>query len=112
MPGWSAFSGFVTKETRLTETRLSMRFKASGEGPYDVVIGMEKTTEQKEPRRYVLHVDRAGSFFAWEGDELKTLWNSLGADVPNLYGDAFGKFVTSETKRWAEVVKTSGAKLE
>jgi tripartite-type tricarboxylate transporter receptor subunit TctC len=49
---------------------------------------------------------------AFAGDELKTLWNSLGADVPNLYGDAFGKFVTSETKRWAEVVKTSGAKLE
>jgi tripartite-type tricarboxylate transporter receptor subunit TctC len=49
---------------------------------------------------------------AFAGDELKTLWNGLGADVPNLYGDAFGKFVTSETKRWAEVVKTSGAKLE
>ena len=49
---------------------------------------------------------------AFASDELKTLWNGLGADVPNLYGDAFGKFVTSETKRWAEVVKTSGAKLE
>jgi tripartite-type tricarboxylate transporter receptor subunit TctC len=44
--------------------------------------------------------------------ELQQSWHSLGADTPNLYGDAFGKFVGSEIKRWAEVVKTSGAKLE
>jgi len=49
---------------------------------------------------------------AFASEELKNLWNGLGAEVPNLYGDAFGKFVTSETKRWAEVVKSSGAKLE
>ncbi len=49
---------------------------------------------------------------ALESDELKTMWASLGADPPNLYGDAFGKFVGSEIKRWAEVVKTSGAKLD
>ena len=49
---------------------------------------------------------------AFATDELRNLWNGLGAEVPNLYGDAFGKFVTSETKRWAEVVKSSGAKLE
>ena len=44
--------------------------------------------------------------------ELQGLWNGLGADTPNLYGDAFGRFAASETKRWAEVVKNSGAKLE
>jgi len=49
---------------------------------------------------------------AFASEELKNLWNGLGAEVPNLYGDAFGKFVTSETKRWAEVVKSSGAKLD
>ena len=45
-------------------------------------------------------------------DELRKAWNGLGTDTPNLYGDAFGKFVSSEVKRWAEVVKHSGAKLE
>ena len=45
-------------------------------------------------------------------DELKTSWNNLGADVPGLYGDAFGGFVNKEIKRWAEVVKGSGAKLD
>jgi len=45
-------------------------------------------------------------------DELHKAWNSLGAETPDLYGDAFGKFVSAEVKRWAEVVKHSGAKLE
>ncbi len=49
---------------------------------------------------------------ALNSDELKTTWHGLGAETPNLYGDAFGKFVGSEVKRWAEVVKASGAKLD
>ena len=42
----------------------------------------------------------------------KAIWTGLGAETPNLYGDDFGKFVTREIKRWAEVVKASGAKLD
>ena len=49
---------------------------------------------------------------AFATSELQASWNGLGTDVPNLYGDAFGKFVNSEIKRWAEVVKSSGAKLD
>jgi tripartite-type tricarboxylate transporter receptor subunit TctC len=49
---------------------------------------------------------------ALNSDELKTLWNGLGAETPNLWGDDFGRFVGSEVKRWAEVVKNSGAKLD
>jgi tripartite-type tricarboxylate transporter receptor subunit TctC len=49
---------------------------------------------------------------AYNSDELKVIWNGLGAEVPELYGDAFGGFVTSEIKRWAEVAKASGAKLD
>jgi tripartite-type tricarboxylate transporter receptor subunit TctC len=44
--------------------------------------------------------------------ELKEAWTGLGADTPNLYGDAFGKFAATETRRWAEVVKASGATLD
>ena len=49
---------------------------------------------------------------AYNSEELKVIWNGLGAEVPDLYGDAFGKFVTAEIKRWADVAKASGAKLD
>ena len=49
---------------------------------------------------------------ALNSDELKASWNSLGTDSPNLWGEDFGKFVGSEVKRWAEVVRSSGAKLD
>ena len=49
---------------------------------------------------------------ALNADDLKTLWTGLGTSTPNLWGDDFGRFVGSEVKRWAEVVKTSGAKLD
>jgi tripartite-type tricarboxylate transporter receptor subunit TctC len=55
---------------------------------------------------------RAEMAKALASDELRKAWNSLGTDTPDLYGDAFGKFVSSEVKRWSEVVKHSGAKLE
>ena len=45
-------------------------------------------------------------------DELKAAWAGLGANPPNLWGPDFGRFVGSEVKRWAEVVKGSGAKLD
>ena len=49
---------------------------------------------------------------ALNSPELKTAWTNNGSDTPNLTGDAFGKFVSAEVKRWAAVVKASGAKLD
>ena len=45
-------------------------------------------------------------------DELKTIWASNGAEFGNLSPQQFGGFVSAEIKRWAGVVKASGAKLE
>jgi tripartite-type tricarboxylate transporter receptor subunit TctC len=45
-------------------------------------------------------------------DEIKTSWANNGADFPNLTGAQFGSFVTGEIKKWAAVVKASGAKLD
>ena len=42
----------------------------------------------------------------------KTIWTNNGSDTPNLSGDAFGKFVAGDIKRWAAVAKASGAKLD
>jgi tripartite-type tricarboxylate transporter receptor subunit TctC len=49
---------------------------------------------------------------ALSGDELRSAWTNLGTETPDLWGDAFGRFVSGEVKRWAEVVRTSGAKLD
>ena len=49
---------------------------------------------------------------AFAAPELQALWTASGAEPPNLYGEAFGRFVTAETRRWSEVVRTSGAKLD
>jgi tripartite-type tricarboxylate transporter receptor subunit TctC len=49
---------------------------------------------------------------AFASDEIRASWTSLGTEIPNLWGEDFGKFVGSEVKRWREVVKSSGAKLD
>jgi tripartite-type tricarboxylate transporter receptor subunit TctC len=49
---------------------------------------------------------------ALNSEDLQKAWNGLGAETPDMMGEPFGKFVSSEIKRWAEVVKSSGAKLE
>ncbi len=45
-------------------------------------------------------------------DEIKASWASNGAEFPNVTGPQFGAFVNNEIKRWAAVVKASGAKLD
>jgi tripartite-type tricarboxylate transporter receptor subunit TctC len=49
---------------------------------------------------------------ALTADDLKAIWTQNGSEIPNLTMAPFGNFVSAEIKRWATVVKTSGAKLE
>ena len=45
-------------------------------------------------------------------DEFKAAWAANGAEFGNLTPAQFGSFVSGEVKRWAAVVKASGAKLD
>lgn len=49
---------------------------------------------------------------AFDAPAIKGAWTRNGSPVPNLYGEAFGKFVASEVERWGKVVKDSNVKLE
>ncbi|MDB5847535.1 MAG: transporter substrate-binding protein [Rhodoferax sp.] len=66
-----------------------------------------KGTPTEAQNRMVEEVRRAGAT-----DELKTVWASNGAEFPSLTPAQFGSFVSAEVKRWAAVVKASGAKLD
>ncbi len=45
-------------------------------------------------------------------DEFKTAWANNGAEFSSMSPAQFGGFVSAEVKRWAAVVKASGAKLD
>lgn len=45
-------------------------------------------------------------------DEAKAVWAAQGAEFANVSGAPFEAFVKSEIRKWAQVVKASGAKLD
>lgn len=48
---------------------------------------------------------------AVSSDEARAIWAGQGAEFANLRGPQFDAFVKAEVRKWAQVVKTSGAKL-
>ena len=49
---------------------------------------------------------------ALAGGELKAIWQSLGAEPGGQPPDEMARFVDTEIRKWAKVVKDSGAKLD
>jgi tripartite-type tricarboxylate transporter receptor subunit TctC len=49
---------------------------------------------------------------ALQGKELRDMWEGLGAEAGGQSPQEFSKFVDEEVKKWAKVVKDSGAKLD
>ena len=66
-----------------------------------------KGTPADVQARIVEEVRKLGS-----AEELKTVWASNGADFGGMTQQQFSAMVSAEVKRWAQVVKASGAKLE
>jgi tripartite-type tricarboxylate transporter receptor subunit TctC len=44
--------------------------------------------------------------------DAKTVWAGQGADFPDVTGAQFAQLIHNEIRKWAEVVKVSGARLE
>jgi tripartite-type tricarboxylate transporter receptor subunit TctC len=49
---------------------------------------------------------------ACQSDEAKAVWANQGAEFPNLTGAQFDSFIKAELRKWSQVVKASGAKLD
>jgi len=49
---------------------------------------------------------------ALNSPELREIWASNGSDIVTMSPAEFSKFLNAEIKRWAEVTKTSGARLD
>ncbi len=49
---------------------------------------------------------------AMKSPELVEIWKNNGSAVPNVAGPAFASFLSAEIKRWGEVAKASGARID
>ncbi len=70
-------------------------------------IWTPKGTPADVQARAVEEITKAGL-----SDEIKAVWAAQGAEFGRMTPVQFGGFVSAEVKRWATVVKASGAKLE
>ncbi len=66
-----------------------------------------KGTPPEMQARMYEEVKRMGA-----SDEIKAVWAKNGADYGTMTQPQFAAFVSDEVKRWATVVKASGAKIE
>jgi tripartite-type tricarboxylate transporter receptor subunit TctC len=85
--------------------------KDGGTPNYEVATWYGLWAPKGTPREVVAAM-QAEMRKALNSDELRSTWTGLGTETPNLWGDDFGRFVGSEVRRWADVVKASGAKLD
>jgi tripartite-type tricarboxylate transporter receptor subunit TctC len=85
--------------------------KAGGAPNYEVSTWYGLWAPKGTPREVVLAMQNEMKK-ALNSDDTKAIWHGLGAETPNLWGDDYGRFVSAEVKRWGEVVKASGAKLD
>lgn len=78
---------------------------------YDVTtwygVWAPKGTPADAQARAVEEIRRAVST-----DEAKAVWASQGAEFANLSGAQFDAFIKGEIRKWAQVVKASGARLD
>jgi tripartite-type tricarboxylate transporter receptor subunit TctC len=70
-------------------------------------IWAPKGTPADAQARAVEEIRKAGNT-----PEAKAVWANQGAEFSSLTPQQFGQFVSSEVKRWTNVVKLSGAKLD
>lgn len=66
-----------------------------------------KGTPADVQARIIEEIRRIGT-----ADEIKAIWASNGADYGGMTQAQFASFVSAEVRRWAQVVKAAGARLD
>jgi tripartite-type tricarboxylate transporter receptor subunit TctC len=70
------------------------------------IWGVKGTPKEILDRMHAEVVKAVGS------PELKDTWASNGSETTTMTQAEFARFLSAEIKRWAEVTKASGAKLD
>jgi len=70
-------------------------------------IWAPKGTPEDAQKRFIEEVRKA-----IQSDELKPIWAQQGAEFPDYSQQQFAQHINREIRRWATVVKASGAKLD
>lgn len=85
--------------------------KEAGVDGYDVATWYALWAPKGTPGDVVKRmIDEVGK--ALKEPAIQAAWERQGSDVPNVTGDVFGRFVSSEVERWGKVVKSAGVKID
>ena len=101
----------VVAQERVTQLPEAPTFAQAGFPAVDSFAWFGLLAPAGTPREIVSRMQQETAK-ALAGSELKGIWQTLGAEAGGQSPEEMARFVDTEIKKWAKVVKDSGAKLD